>query len=76
MTHPVSKITRLGPSGYGVQREGSFAGKSTSRPVGTITRLGESGYGVRRYAVSAFAGKPLSANVSEYQYFARHRGRR
>lgn len=73
----MTAITRLGESGYGVRRYGSFAGKHASpHPVGIITRLGESGYGVRRYAASAFAGKPLSQNSTEFIYFSRHRGRR
>ncbi len=53
--------TRLGYEGYGVERAGSFLGKTSSaggHPVGVITRLSLDGYGVRRYR--DFSGKASS----------------
>lgn len=52
----MAAITRLGSSGYGTRRNGSFAGKAShAHPVGVITRLGSGGYGARR--CGSFAGK-------------------
>src|SRR6266404_2635213 len=53
--------TRLGYEGYGVERAGSFLGKTSSaggHPVGILTRLSLDGYGVRRYR--DFTGKTLT----------------
>lgn len=59
-------ISRLGPAGYGISRNGSFAGKtpdagggSGPHPVDRVTRLGAWGHDTRR--TGSFAGKTPSS---------------
>lgn len=67
--------TRLGSSGFGVKRYGSFAGRVAVS--GPVTRLGSSGFGVRRYG--DFSGRTevvAAEGVFNYPIHARRVKRR